>query len=379
MMHVQWNRLFFLLLFGFAACTPGATPTPTPAPTATPLPEISAVCFVTDVGSVNDGTFNQFAYEGLLSVTEDYDIEDVTVIETETEEDYERNIQTCLEEDADVVVTTGFLLQEPTAAAARSNPDVFFIGIDHNVAALDAPPSNYVGVQFREDQAGFLVGVMAALLANQQGADVIAGIYGVDVPAVKRFRNGFEQGALYVNPNWEVGENILGHYADSFTDRAQGEARAQEYIDAGAAVIFGAGGPLGSAGIVYAAQRGVLVIGVDHDEFYTTFQEGEVEGSEYLISSALKRVDQGVYDTVEMLVQGRFQEFPGGGNYTLGAARGGIGFAEPHDAQLDMEIQRQVTAALQGLVSGEISTNVDLETGELMAPEATEEATDEAN
>jgi len=130
------------------------------------------------------------------------------------------------------------------------------------------------------------VGTVAALVANEQDSDIVAGVYGLDVPAVKRFRHGYEQGALYINPDWEIGVNILGRYHDSFDDTEAGIEAAQTFVDAGASVIFGAGGPLGSAAIRQAAAQGVYVIGVDKDEYYTTFGEGAVEGSEFLISSA---------------------------------------------------------------------------------------------
>ncbi|MEO1289193.1 MAG: BMP family ABC transporter substrate-binding protein, partial [Chloroflexota bacterium] len=216
---------------------------------------ITSLCLVTDLGRVNDGTFNQFAHEGAVAVSEDFEL-DYDFIETVSEADYEANINTCIDDGADAVITVGFLIQDATVAAAEANPDVFFVGIDQFL--MDGP-SNMIGVQFREDQAGFLVGALAALVANENEADVIAGVYGIDVPAVVRFRNGYEQGALYVNPEWEVGTNILGAYADSFVDQAQGISLANQFIGEDAFVIFGAGGPLGSAAIAEAASQGVFV------------------------------------------------------------------------------------------------------------------------
>lgn len=272
------------LLLLVAACLP-ATPTPTPLPTLiptpTPVPGIESVCLVTDVGSIDDGTFNQYAYEGMLSAVDEFKLKSPTYYESESAENFLANINRCIDDGAEAVITVGNLLE-----AAANNPDVYFIGIDQNVAATDNAPDNVTGVQFREDQAGFLVGTVAALVANEQDSDIVAGVYGLDVPAVKRFRHGYEQGALYINPDWEIGVNILGRYHDSFDDTEAGIEAAQTFVDAGASVIFGAGGPLGSAAIRQAAAQGVYVIGVDKDEYYTTFGEGAVEGSEFLISSA---------------------------------------------------------------------------------------------
>ncbi|MDQ7034146.1 MAG: hypothetical protein Q9P01_04730 [Anaerolineae bacterium] len=135
-------------------------------------------------------------------------------------------------------------------------------------------------------------------------------------------------------------------------------------------MIFGAGGPLGSAGILYAASQGTYVIGVDQDEYFTTFNQGAVDGSEYLISSALKRVDQGVLDTIGILAEGRYGSFPGSTNYLLDAARGGVGFADPHDAELSEDVLSQVSTVLQALVNDELETGVDpAATGNLLDSE----------
>jgi basic membrane protein A len=345
-------------------------------PTVSAQGDIESVCLVTDLGRVNDGTFNQFAHEGAVDATDDFDLE-YDFIETESETDYAANIQTCIDEGFDVVATIGFLIADATIAAAEANPDVYFIGVDQFI--VDGP-ENMVGVQFREDQSGFMAGVLAALVANENEEDVIAGVYGIDVPAVKRFRNGYEQGALYVNPDWEIGTNILGAYADSFIDQAQGISLAQQFIGEGAAVIFGAGGPLGSAAIAEAAAQGIYVIGVDQDEYVTTFSNGEVEGSEFIISSAQKRVDQGVYDMIAALAEGDMETFVGGGVYLLDAAGGGVGLAPAHDSDVAEEIWEEVDAIFEMLVAEEIETGVDPISGDLAAEEGEPEveATEES-
>ncbi len=325
--------------------------------------EIQKICLVTDVGRVNDGTFNQYAYDGLTKAAEDFSLEN-TFIETQAVADYETNINTCANEGYDVIVTVGFLIGDATKAAAEAHPDIYFIGIDQY---LEAGPTNYVGVQFREDQAGFLVGAMAAMVANEKGATKIAGVYGIDVPAVKRFRNGYEQGAMFVNPTWVVGENILGNYEKSFTDPAAGASTARQYIGEGAAVIFGAGGPTGSGAIKEAAKSGVFVIGVDQDEYFTTFAEGATEGATNLITSALKRVDVGVYTMIEALVNGDMDSFPGGSIYILDVANGGITFAPAHDATITPAITAHIQQ-LQDLLQGMVG--VDPQTGDLAPMDA---------
>jgi basic membrane lipoprotein Med (substrate-binding protein (PBP1-ABC) superfamily) len=319
---------------------------------------IETVCLVTDTGRINDGTFNQFAYEGMTRAADEFDLES-TYIETIAATDYEANINSCIEEGYEAIVTVGFMLGDATMAAAQANPDVYFIGVDQFVMG---GPTNYAGIQFREDQSGFLAGVLAALVAEQQGADTIAGIYGMEIPPVIKFRNGYEQGAHYINPDL----NILGVYIASFTDAAAGASAAAQFIGEGAAVIFGAGGQTGSGGILAAAQSGVYVIGVDQDEYITTFGNGETPGAEFLIGSAMKRVDQGVYTALSYLAQADLTGFAGGGSIVMDAAMNGVAMAPKHDSSIPDEIYAQVDEIAAMLASGELETGVDPNSGALL-------------
>jgi basic membrane lipoprotein Med (substrate-binding protein (PBP1-ABC) superfamily) len=314
---------------------------------------ITSVCLVTDVGRVNDGTFNQYAYEGMMRAVEEFGLES-TFIETQAQTDYATNINTCINDGYDAIVTVGFLIADATLAAAEANPDVYFIGVDQ---FFEAPPENLVGIQYREDQAGFMAGALAALM-SQSGT--VAGVYGIDIPPVVKFRNGFEQGARYINPDI----NVLGTYIDSFTAPDRGASAAEQFIGEGADVIFGAGGPTGSGGIKRAAEEGVWVIGVDQDEYYTTFGSGSTPGAEYLISSAMKRVDLGVYNMIKALVEG--EGWAGGGLYILEIANDGIALAPPHDAPVPQEVLDRLEEIRAGLEDGSIETGVDPVTGELL-------------
>ena len=327
-------------------------------PLATAQGEVETLCLVTDIGRVNDGTFNQFAHEGALDAADEYDLE-YKFIETQAETDYDANIQTCVDEGFEIIITVGFLIADSTYAAAESNPDVYFLGVDQFVMG---GPTNYVGIQFREDQSGFLAGVLAAQVADSMGSDTVAGIYGIDIPPVKKFRNGFEQGALYINADL----NLLGVYIDSFIAPDRGASAAEQFIGEGASVIFGAGGPTGTGGILAAAQQGVYVIGVDQDEWVTSFGAGETPGSEYIISSAIKRVDQGVYDMVAAIADGMMDEFPGGGIYLMDVALNGVGLADKHDAAIDDAFFEVAADVAEMMIAGSVTTGVDPVSGDLM-------------
>ena len=317
--------------------------------TQTP-PEGFNVGLVTDIGRIDDGTFNQFANEGMEAAASCFGVE-TSVIETQSEADYEQNIETILQDEPEVVVTVGFLLADATLAAAEANPDVMWVGVDQFQEEF---PDNYVGILFREDQGGFLAGAMAGLLSESGTVGVVGGRQ--DVPPVVRFVNGFAAGARSINAD----ANVLSVYLPSFTDPAAGASAAQQFLGEGADVIFGAGGQTGSGAIQTAAEAGAWAIGVDQDEYFTTFGGGSSPGADRLATSAVKRVDVGVFTQIANAVQDQFE----GGIFTLEAANGGITYAPFHDADIPEDVATQIEEIRAGLADGSIETGVDPVTGE---------------
>jgi basic membrane protein A len=308
-------------------------------------PEGFRVNLVTDIGKVDDGTFNQFAFEGMTAAVECFGIDETSFIETVSEADYAANIATSLESDPDAVITTGFLITTDTEEAANANPDVDFIGIDQ---FLEEYPENMAGIQFNEDESGYIAGVMAASLSESGVVGVVAGRE--DVPPVVKFVNGYTVGAEATNPDVRV----LSIYNESFTDIAKGASDAAQFIGEGADVIFGAGGQTGSGGIAAAAEQGVWAIGVDQDEYFTTFASGDAPGSEWLATSAIKRVDLVTFRLVADSVQDQFE----GGLVVGTAANDLITYAPPHDADVPAEASAAVEEARQGLADGSITTGI---------------------
>jgi basic membrane protein A len=308
-------------------------------------PDGFRVNLITDIGKVDDGTFNQFAFEGMTAANECFGIEDSDFIETQSEADYAANIATSLESDPNVLVTVGFLITSDTEAAAVANPDVNFIGIDQ---FLPEYPANMAGVQFNEDESGYIAGVMAASLSESGVIGVVAGRE--DVPPVVKFVNGYTVGAQATNPDVRV----LSIYNESFTDIAKGASDAAQFIGEGADVIFGAGGQTGSGGIAAAAEQGAWAIGVDQDEYFTTFNSGATPGSEYLASSAIKRVDLVTFRLIADSFQDQFE----GGLVVGTAANDLITYAEAHDAEIPAEVTAAVEAARVGLADGSITTGI---------------------
>ncbi len=313
--------------------------------------DVFCVGLVTDVGKVDDKSFNQSAWEGVKQAETDLGAY-VQYIETADSKDYAKNIATFGDAGYDVIVTVGFGLGEATAAAAVLYPDIKFIGVDQDqfAWAFDADTTNdipnLVGLVFPEDQAGFLVGALAAQMTK---TGKIGGVFGTDaVPPVWRFGEGYRAGALYINPKIEL---FIVYHSDvgfdkTFTDPEWGATTAKSMIDKGADVIFGGGGKTGNGAVVAAVEAGVYGIGVDADQYYTL-----PEAQAKLLSSAMKLITPGVFDLIKAITEGAF--VPGNFN-------GKTSYAPYHDVAAD--VPAAVDAKMQeidaALLDGSLKTGV---------------------
>jgi len=333
----KWMFILTLLVlaFGLAACQK-ATPTEAPQAetmeTAEPVkteeaagkeempdcasPEVLCVGLVTDVGEIDDKSFNQSAWEGVLKAKEELGAY-VDYIETKDSKDYETNIRLFAENGFDVIVTVGFALGEATQVMAKEFPEVYFIGVDQfQPWAVDDDPGNdlpnVAGLIFHEDRAGFLAGALAGMITK---TNKIAGVLGTDlVPPVKAFGTGYINGAKYVNPDVEA--NVIYHPGGldvAFTDPEWGAATAKQLIDQGFDVIFGAG-----------------------------------------VTSAMKLITPGVFDLIKLAHEGNFPA----GNYF-----GGVDLAPFHDFEdmIPQEVKDKLAEIRQGLEAGEIPTGWPIE------------------
>lgn len=301
--------------------------------------EVFCVGLVTDVGEVDDKSFNQSAWEGVQLAIEvgaqgDY-------IETGDAKDYGANIDLFAQNGYDVIVTVGFALGEATAEAAAKYPDIDFIGVDQFQVE---PVDNISGLLFPEDKAGFMAGALAAQLSE---SGTIAAVLGTDlVPPVVAFKEGYEAGALYINPDINfISTYHPGGLDVAFTDPEWGASTAKQAIDQGADIVFGAGGKTGNGALIETAgHEGVYCIGVDTDQWETV-----PEAHTCLVSSAMKLITPGVAKLADLSKTG---EFPAG-NYV-----GDVGLASFHD--FDSEISDEIKSSIEeinaGLIDGSIET-----------------------
>ncbi len=305
-------------------------------------PETFCVGLVTDVGKIDDKSFNQSTWEGVKQAEKELGAI-VQYIETTDSKDYDKNIATFADENYDVIVTVGFALGEATIAAAKAYPNIKFIGVDQSQSEVIP---NLAGLVFPEDKAGFLVGALAAQMTK---TGKIGAVCGTDaVPAVWRFGEGYRAGAAYFNPAVEV--NVVYHsdvgFDKTFTDPEWGKTTALSMIDKGVDVIFGAGGKTGNGALLGAAERGVYAIGVDTDQYYTV-----PEAQKYLLSSAMKLLTPGTFELIKMAKEGNFP----GGDYV-----GEAGFAPYHDveSQVPAEVKAKMEEIQKALADGTLETGV---------------------
>ncbi len=295
---------------------------------------------VTDTGKVDDKSFNQSAWEGTQQAAEALGAE-ANYIETEEAKDYENNINLFIEDGVDVIVTVGFGLAEATIAAAQANPDIDFIGVDQFQGEV---LPNLVGLVFPEDRSGFLAGALAGLMTE---TNIVGAVLGTNlVPPVVAFKEGWENGARYTNPEVEtISTYHPGGLDVAFGDPDWGAATARQALDQGADIIFGAGGATGNGALIeIASEEGAYCVGVDTDQWLTV-----PEAQPCLLTSAMKLITPGVADLIEASAYGAF---PGGNHF------GDVGLAPfwDHDSDVSDDFKATIEALGAMLASGELST-----------------------
>lgn len=285
---------------------------------------------VTDVGGVNDASFNQSSWEGLQKAAEDFGVE-VNYLESSTDADYVPNIETFIDEEYDLIISVGYMLADATKQAAEANPDCKFAIIDD--ASIDLP--NVTCLMFRQEQSSYLVGYVAGLMTK---TDNIGFVIGMANENMNLFGYGYCAGAIDANPDITIQQ----FNANSFADPATGKTNAGTAITNGADIIFHAAGATGLGVIEACQEAGVYAIGVDRDQY------NDAPGT--VVTSAMKRVDTAVYDSVEALIEGALE----GGVHTYDLAAGGVDIAPSQDL-LPEDVKKAVEDVKAKIVAGEVT------------------------
>ena len=284
---------------------------------------------ITDVGGVNDGSFNQSAWEGLEKAGEELGVE-VNYLESATDADYQPNMETFVDEDYDLIISVGYMLADATREAAEANPDTKFAIIDDS--SIDLP--NVTSLMFKAEQASYLVGYVAGLTTKTNN---IGFVVGMTNETMNQFGYGYCAGAIDANPDITVQQ----FNANSFADSATGKTMANTAITNGADIVFQAAGATGLGVIEACQEAGVYAIGVDSDQSSIA--------PKTVLTSAMKRVDNAVYDAVQELIDDKLE----GGVQTFDLAAGGVDIAPSQDLISD-DVIKAVDEVKEKIISGDV-------------------------
>jgi basic membrane protein A and related proteins len=298
---------------------------------------------VTDIGGLNDRGFNHLSYVGLQRAQSELGIQQ-RVFQAHSTQEYVPNLSTFARQGYDLTIGVGFTEATAIDTAATTFPDSKFAIVDVDQTEEPHKPKNLLGLLFREQETGYLVGYLAGLEEKRRsGPDVIGSVGGQKQPPVDRFIAGYQAGAKAADP----GIKLLNAYSEDFSDQAKCKQVALNQIEQGAGVIFQVAGGCGLGALDAAKEKGVWGIGVDADQSFL---------GPHILTSAVKRVDTAVFLAIKSVVDGTFK----GGNMTFGLKQNGVGIGKisPKVPQSEVAKVNQVRADINSGKIKNIPTEV---------------------
>ena len=325
-----------LVVFLTAGCG-GSSKKTSSAGTTTSAAAGKKIGLVTDVGGLNDKGFNHLSYVGLQTAKAKLGVETKVNLSASTGE-YVPNMTAFVRQGYDFIIGVGFTEANAVDTAAHQFPNSKFAIVDVDQTTEPHKPTNLMGLLFREQEVGYLVGYLAGLEEKRRaGPDVVGSVGGQKQPPVDRFIAGYQAGAKAADP----GIKVLNAYSQDFTRQDLCKALALNQIAEGAGVVFQVAGGCGIGVIRAAAEKNVWAIGVDADQSFLD--------PRHVLTSATKRVDVAVYKAIESVVNGTFK----GGNVTYGLKDNGVGLGKINAAVPQSEVN-QVNKIKAQVISGKI-------------------------
>jgi basic membrane protein A and related proteins len=290
---------------------------------------------VTDIGGLNDRSFNESANKGIKQAESELGVE-TRVLISESNGDYVPNLTTLAQQQFDLIIPVGFLMADATNTVATQLPNANFAIVDFPAAELKDQPKNVQGLLFRENEAGYLAGYLAGLWAKDNNATTVSTVGGQKIPPVDAYIAGFQAGAKEAYPQ----VTTLNGYSQDFVDQAKCKEIALDQIARGSKVVFQVAGGCGLGALDAAKEEGVQGIGVDADQGYL---------GDHILTSALKKVDVAVFEAVQRAQEGNFK---GGTDVIATVENGGVGLGKlgPEGQQYADQME-QLT---QQVASGEV-------------------------
>jgi basic membrane protein A and related proteins len=290
---------------------------------------------VTDIGGLNDRSFNMLANRGIKQAQRELGVE-TRVLISESNGDYVPNLTTLAQQQFDLIVPVGFLMADATNTVASKLPNANFAIVDYSATLLKDKPKNVQGLLFKEQEAGYLAGYLAGLWAKDNNAKAVSTVGGQKIPPVDHYIAGFMAGAKKANP----GIQTLNGYSQDFVDQAKCKEIALDQIAKGSKVVFQVAGGCGLGALDAAKEKGVQGIGVDADQAYL---------GDHILTSALKKVDMAVFEAVKRAQEGNFE---GGTDVIATVENGGVGLGKISAA--GQKYADQVKEIQDQIVAGEI-------------------------
>jgi basic membrane protein A len=300
---------------------------------------------VSDVGRFNDKSFNQSALEGLNQAKSELSAE-TRAVESRAAGDYVPNLSTLARQGFDIAIGVGFLLSEGVNTVARQFPNSNFAIIDYSVMAppftdaekMRETPTNVQGLTFATNENSYLIGCMAAMMAQKDGGpQVISAVGGLKIPTVDIFIAGYQDGAKACNPQIQV---LVG-YSQDFVAQDKCKEIALNQISEGSKAVFQVAGGCGLGALDAAKERSVWGIGVDRDQ---------ADLGAHILTSAVKRVDVAVFETVKAVQEGTWK---GGSDAVFNLENEGVAIGETSD-QVTQDILDRIEELKQQIIDGEI-------------------------
>ncbi len=288
-----------------------------------------------DSGGKFDKSFNELAFNSAMRVVNELGW-DIIEFEAANNTQIEQGMRKVADRGATLIVAMGFAQADAVAAVAPQYPDINFVNVD--VCWLDDPAGNIYQACYKEHEGSFLVGMIAAM-ASETGK--IGFVGGMDIPLIRKFQGGYEQGAMYVNPDIEIHANMTGTTPEAWNNPTKGAELTKAQVDKGADVVYQAAGGTGIGVLQAAADAGIMGIGVD------TNQNWMHPGN--MLTSMLKRLDLTIFEQAQKTADGTFEP----AIVVLGLAEGMVGYAAD-DGMVTDEMAAAVAAASAEIVSGNI-------------------------
>jgi basic membrane protein A len=294
------------------------------------------VGLVTDIGGLNDRSFNQLANQGLQNAVKQLGVTGRVLISKQNS-DYIPNLTTLAQQKYDLVISVGFLMADATEKVAGKFPDVKFAIVDGSAAGMKSKPKNVEGLLFKEQEAGYLVGYLSGLYAKDNNVTTVGSVGGQKIPPVDHYIAGFQAGAKKANPSIKT----LNGYSQDFVDQAKCKEIALDQIAKGSKVEFQVAGQCGLGVLDAAKDKSVQGIGVDADQSYLGPQ---------VFTSALKKVDVAVMNAIKGAQE---DKYTGGQDVINSVESGGIGYGKLNAAA--EKYADQVKQVEDQIKSGEIA------------------------